>query len=651
LATTAVGCRTAEFSDDLRVSVLPRVLADDGTRARVIIATNDPYGDPGVGRVHAVSSAGSLRAGLDLVLGDDGSVETELSCEAKVDGDCHDVITITATWVTSAGVELRSDFPVNIQTTDAFVSACAFSNRRVLKLLTGSPPVLQLAVLDTGPQTAKTAEGASFWDSASAVGAVALNLPTRGDAGITDEEQQLRSALGTVGNPLVQTFTTWDGYAAVHSVFDLDATEDLEAELSALSQALGGGGQTGLAGPAGRTGPFKAELLVVRHDLGQTGVVLALTPAAAFTEAAMFDLDDVAGGSALSFASDAPVQHCEIFTVEPGKKVDFFWVVDDSCSMQSSQTAVATVGVAASNRIQGAQLDFRAAGVSTGYYAPDFQGSYRTWTQSLTQMLSWFSPGPSSWGVGGSGRESGFLGLLSFLDAGTAATAFRSDSEVHIIFLSDTKDQSPYSADDIKAVLDRRFPKQHVVVSGIVCPEGQSCGDDREDLVGKYHTLIRETGGVLGSIKVFNPTPVTPQLQQQQADTMNRIVGTVVNGAGYALQYKPITASVRVAASGTQDARCDNRDIPRSRDDGWDLDPSSGRIAFYGKCVPTLGGTMVVSYQSWARDGTQVHETTTPVYAVGVEPSDGGAVDAGSADAGADSGTLDGGNADAGDGG
>ena len=56
---------------------------------------------------------------------------------------------------------------------------------------------------------------------------------------------------------------------------------------------------------------------------------------------------------------------------------------------------------------------------------------------------------------------------------------------------------------------------------------------------------------------------------------------------------------------------------------------------------------MVVSYKSWARYGTQLHETTTPRYAV--PAPDAGVVDAGEP---ADAGEPDaGGPADAGDGG
>ncbi|MBK7857453.1 MAG: hypothetical protein IPJ65_02285 [Archangiaceae bacterium] len=634
-AFAASTCRVAELSDELRVSVSPRVLDDDGRRARVIVATNDAYGDPGSGTVHVSSSAGSLRDGLDLVLGPDGSVETQLTCEAKVDPDCHDAVTVTATWRTLTGATLQKRFALTLHTTDAFVSACAFANRRVLKLLAGAPPVVQLAVLDDGVESAPNPLGTAVWSPANRVGAVALNLPTRGESP-SDEEALVRDAIGTAVNPVTQTFTTWDGYAAVRSTFDLDVTGDLKGRLDTLSAALGGPASLGLPATPSRPGPFKVELLVVRHDAQQSAVVVALTDVAAASEATLFDLEDVAGGSALAFATDRPVDHCEVFSSQQGKKVDFLWVVDDSCSMEASQTAVATVGSTAVARIQGAQLDFRGGGVSTGWYAPHYAGSYRPWTSSLSQMLDWFTPGGLWWGTSGNGDERGFDALLTLLDEKRPGTEFRSDSEVHIIFLSDTRDHSPVTADEMKRELDRRFPKQHVVVSGIVCPEGHGCGDDEEDApgMGKYHQLIRATGGVLGSIEVFNPTPVSPKVKQQQVDTMNLIVGSVVNGAGYALQYRPITPSVRVAVSATVDLRCENRDVPRSRDDGWDLDPRTGRIAFNGRCLPQLGSTVVVSYQSWARYGTQVHQTTKPVFVVAVPPPDAGPGDAGVADAG-----------------
>src|SRR5712691_3663688 len=100
-----VSCRSAEVDAEIRVVVLPRVLEDDGSRARVIISTNDEFGDPGVGSVHVVSSAGSLRDGPD----------------------CHDTVTVKATWLSTKGVSvLQTTVNVTVHNSDAFVSACAF---------------------------------------------------------------------------------------------------------------------------------------------------------------------------------------------------------------------------------------------------------------------------------------------------------------------------------------------------------------------------------------------------------------------------------------------------------------------------------------------------------------------------------------------
>jgi len=643
------GCRVAQYADELTLTVMPRTLEDDGDRASVFIAAVDRYGDPGTGTVRVSSTAGSLRDGLELVLKSDGTADTEIVCDVQEDPDCHDTVTLTARWAAVDGTEVVREAPLQVRSTDAFVSACAFPNRRMLKLLAGTPPVVQLAVLDTGAEVAPGPHGVSLWDSTTGVGALVLELPSRGTTP-GEEEALVRAALaavGMAGNPLVQTFTTWDGYPAAYSTFELDAAVDLKEALQNASTALGAG-PTGLTGAAGKRGPFKAQLVVALHDLGKSAVVLALHEAAGFTEAAAFELEAIADGSALSFADDRPVDHCEIFTVQPTKKVDFLWVVDDSCSMATSQLAVARVGTQAAARIQAAQLDFRVAGVSTGYYPPGYFGSTRGWTKSLDTMLAWFS-GPQAWGVRGTGDERGFQALQTFI---AANGDFRTDSEVHIIFLTDTRDHTPVTVAQLKMQLAQTFPKQRVVVSGIVCPEGQVCGDESELPMGKYHALIRDSGGVLGSIKVFNPATVTPALQQQQADTMNRIVGNVVTGAGYALKRRPITPSIRVAASGVVDARCDNRDIPRSTEHGWDMDPATGRIAFYGRCVPQLSGTMVVSYKTWARYGSQIYEMKKPWFAVAAPQADGGAPDAG-ADAGSpDSGLVDdAGSPDAGDGG
>jgi hypothetical protein len=641
---------TKTQDNNLNLAVRPSPLWDDGSIATVTVTASDEYGQPGTGTVSVTSSAGSLRNGLLLTLDPDGTATAQLTCIAIEDPDCVGQINVTATWL-DADPAPGAQRTLLIHSTDALVSACAFNNRRDVAVVATAEPLLKLGLLDSPPETTTFGDaGIGVYDGPSNTGGFAVSIPTV-STDVTVEEQRVRALFGVSSSPLVQTFTTWDGYSAARSTFELSDTRSLKAELDTLAVAL-----TGL--PSGLTanpvnGPFKAEMSVVLHAQNQTAVVLALASTAGYSDAVGFRLDDLAGGSALAMSTDAPVDNCETFTVDGDHRpVDFVWVVDDSCSMQSSQTAVAAVGAGAKKRIQASPVDFRSAGVSTGWYAPVFHGSFRDWTSNLTTMLGWFS-GSGAFGTNGSGTEEGFAGLKTFVqgttdagtfpDGGAAPGLFREDSEVHVIFISDTKDQSNITADEMYDLLKAQFPRRRLVAHAIVCPEGQSCGDDPEDAVGKYHTLVRRTGGVLGDIEVFNPTEVTPAIAAEQAATMAAIVRSVINGAGVSLRHRAITASVRVATSATVGV-CNNADIPRDVQNGWDLDPATGKLSFNGDCLPEPGSIAVVSYQSWARNGTMVHNQGGGIVSTLAPPPDAGD-DAGTMD---DAGVPDAGAGDAG---
>ena len=169
-------------------------------------------------------------------------------------------------------------------------------------------------------------------------------------------------------------------------------------------------------------------------------------------------------------------------------------------------------------------LDWRVAGVSTGWFPSSYLGSIRDWTTSLATMQGWFS-GAGSFGINGDGSEQGFAGTQSFMDRNHAPIAgqFRADAQAHFIFLTDTLDQSGITAAAMQTYLTQRIATR-AVAHGIVCPEGGSCGDSQETTPGKYHSLIRATGGVLGNIQVFNPTSPTPAQQAQQAATDRKSV-------------------------------------------------------------------------------------------------------------------------------
>ncbi|MBL8952847.1 MAG: hypothetical protein JNK82_18855, partial [Myxococcaceae bacterium] len=375
-----------------------------------------------------------------------------------------------------------------------------------------------------------------------------------------------------------------------------------KVRIDALAMRLGGA-NTPIAASQTK-GPFRGVMTVVMRPGGQTIVVLALASQSAYSDAAARRLDDIAGGSALARAADqlAPSQ-CEVYTASKTAKADVLWVVDDSCSMFSSQTAVAAVGAQIVTRLTNALVDFRAAGVSTGYYAPDYAGSVRDWTDNITTMLSWFR-GAMAWGTMGDPSENGFDGLTSFVNNQHPPNAVvmpgppRADADLHIIFLSDAPEQSNLAPLQVLDLLNLRYPGRRVVLHAIVCPEGTMCGDGMEGSMGKYHDIVRRTGGVLGSILTFNAMTSTPALSEQQAETMKFVVQSVISGTGLQLAHRPVVASTRVATSRTQGS-CDNTDVPRDDDHGWQLDSLTGRLSFAGNCAAPVGTTIAVSYQYW----------------------------------------------------
>ncbi|MFT3709197.1 MAG: hypothetical protein QM817_16260 [Archangium sp.] len=446
--------------------------------------------------------------------------------------------------------------------------------------------------------------GFVFYDPTTKIAGVALSkMPAGADA--TAEEADGRGKITGVTAPLLQTFNTWDTFGAVRAIYDVSATRDTKDEANFIvQQYLGGTAMGQLTGQAGAAGPFKIVAEYVRRTATRAVVVIAVVPANLYTGQALFRVDDVAGGTALAQFGDFANVQCEVFSATVNQKVDFLWVVDDSGSMQSSQTAVANAGTIFSQKLMNAGLDFRVAGTTTGWFSPNYEGSMRDWTTNLTTMQGWFS-GAGAFGINGDVSEQGFSGVQTFMNRmgnPTATSNFRTDAQGHLIFLTDTTEQSGITAAAMQTYLMTRIPTR-VVAHGIICPEGGSCGDSPETNPGKYHSLIRATGGVLGNIMVFNPVSPTPAQQAQQAATIDAILNAVIGGTGTQLQRPPIAATIKVAIASTR-GTCNAADVPRDRTNGWDIDPATRRIVFFGNCIPSAAGVQVaVSYKYW-NDGS-----------------------------------------------
>lgn len=491
--------------------------------------------------------------------------------------------------------------------------ACATTNLRPITFHSSGASDVQVALVPDFSEVSRVSRvtggtmeeaGFVFYNPTTKIAGIAISKAPAGADG-SAEELDGRSKITGVSGQLTQTFSTWDGFGgSVRAIYDVSGGADAKARINTIVQNYLGMNATGLlTGTAGVNGPFKVVAEYVRRTATRSVVVIALIPTSLYTGQALFHVDDVAGGTALAQFGDFANTQCEVFAATVNAKVDFLWVVDDSCSMQSSQTAVANAGSLFGTKLAAAGLDWRAAGVTTGWFGTSWMGSIRDWTTSLTTMNSWFSGG-GAFGTSGNGSEQGFSGTQSFMDRNHAPIAgqFRADAQAHFIFLTDTLEQSSITAAAMQTYLNQRIATR-AVAHGIICPEGGSCGDSQETTPGKYHSLIRATGGVLGDIQVFNPSPPTPQQTAQQAATIDAILTAVIGGTGTQLQRPPISATIKVAVASTR-STCNGADVPRDRTNGWDIDPATRRIVFFGNCIPSAAGVQVaVSYKYW-NDGS-----------------------------------------------
>lgn len=449
--------------------------------------------------------------------------------------------------------------------------------------------------------------GFIFYDPTHAIAGVVFSRTPAGN-NATEEETAARSMIGSTGTvsaPITQTFTTWDGFAqSVRATYDQSGNVDLKTRVNDLAKAFLGGSVGGtLSGTAGVIGPFKIQAEYVYRTNQRSAIVIALTPQATYSGDRIFRVDDVGGGTALAQFGDFTGTQCEVFTTQGSAKLDFLWVVDNSCSMDSYQDAVGNVGNLFAQKLGSAGLDWRVGAVTTWYYdtQPD---EYRPFTTSVDTMKSWFLQGtePPWFGASGRGDERGLESAKRYITnallpktTNPAQNKIRTGADLHLILLGDADDQGSTPIAAMNAFLaNYDGAGSRAVVHGIVCPQGQECGEDQMT-PRRNLNAIATSGGVLGDINIAQAG--SPQL----ANTLDAILTVAIAGTGHQLQRPPISATIKVAMEpGATVGTCNTADVPRDRQHGFDFDAAARRIVFYGDCRPSAAGKKVaISYRYW----------------------------------------------------
>ncbi|HEX8824139.1 MAG TPA: adventurous gliding motility lipoprotein CglD, partial [Archangium sp.] len=249
-------------------------------------------------------------------------------------------------------------------------------------------------------------KGLVGYDSTTKVAFLAFrSTPPAGATDPLGDEEALRPSIeskGALRNRTAQTFKTWEGFQAVQAFYDQSGgTTDLKRRADQLVDALVPGSTGRLsADAAGVVGDFRLQTLFVHRSAQSMVVLVALAPYVNVTGTnrgtpAAFSIKDLSDGSALAQFGEPTAVQCEPFKLS-SSKVDFLFIVDDSGSMASSQTALATAAQKAVDSLNASSLDWRMAMVTSSYHlgAADNSSNYsrvRRFTRNVNKVTAWLS--------------------------------------------------------------------------------------------------------------------------------------------------------------------------------------------------------------------------------------------------------------------
>ncbi|HEY4223022.1 MAG TPA: hypothetical protein VGO62_16810, partial [Myxococcota bacterium] len=245
----------------------------------------------------------------------------------------------------------------------------------------------------------------------------------------------------------------------------------------------------------------------------------------------------------------------------------------------------------------------------------------RGFTSDLTEMATWFNQSDPEWfGAGGTcnvATEAIMEGAVQMLTPGGvagAATFFPPAAAPNaaqvtlggnllVVLLGDADDQFFPDANAqqgidsftafFQALTTGATPLRSVQLGGILCDADKTCGETQRN-PRVMRQVINNFGGVIGSLNVVASIP----------DALNGILDAAIVGASpYVLTEDPITSTVKVAMdAGSTIGACNTADVPRSRVDGFDVDPVTRTVAFFGNCLPDpahTGALIAISYRTW----------------------------------------------------
>jgi hypothetical protein len=300
----------------------------------------------------------------------------------------------------------------------------------------------------------------------------------------------------------------------------------------------------------------------------------AVTPAAVYDSRnqVRFQMDDLTNTTNVSEEVDGELVGCERF--QPASdipKAFFYWVLDQSGSMNQNNSDLASFGQSFINQVQRTQLDF-ALGVTN--MDVNNQGRlYNPWTKNAQQFANDIQNGVincTGWNCSGGaedGLESGLQGIsyMRGLTPQTPPPVERIDSSASLItiFFTDEPDNS-VAYDNVPEQKYIDFYTGPGRTTAFAITGTQDCEQDGPS----YQNVALATGGKFASVCSGDLTGILTDI----------IFAATGQATQYQLSETPVSASLSVFLNGDF--------VPRNRDDGFEYFAQDNSVAFFGSYRP-----------------------------------------------------------------
>jgi hypothetical protein len=333
---------------------------------------------------------------------------------------------------------------------------------------------------------------------------------------------------------------------------------------------------------------------------------------------------DLAGASGLAQRGKSTQGRCDRLQVtQPLSPVDFIWVVDESGSMNTKRQAIANGATSLFNYAKRAGLDFRM-GV-TNVCNPN--GSYPA---AVGKFCSQASSDPND--MGGTDRflgpteqttfsacinnppgyeGSSEYGLINAEEAVRKhipratgqANRIRTGAQVVIIVVTDEVPQSLLStigsgnvnrcplSTTTQSAVDAKVKPLIDLFKGTASPQTKV---DYFQVIGGIcnNTCNIQVAHGYREVAVALKGQVFDLCQSNLGPSLNKIIDAIVtSGTRVVLRSRPLVTTLTVAVDGSTRSR--------GRTNGFDYNPVSNSLAFYGNTPPAKGSQVVAAYQRW----------------------------------------------------